>query len=302
MTFFADARSYNYEKDAEVTKIETVYADLLFLVNFSMDMLCLLLVAKLTSKRLSLLRAALGAALGGIYSVGILFVSLPPPVALLLHFTCCAAMCATAFGIRGGARRVLSDIAAFLISSSLLGGIMTAAFSLLNTLEINTENAGENDIPPWLILTFGVTSALLARIGGGNLKKKASTRFAEVEITLGDKTLAVSAVCDSGNLLRDSISGRAVMVADTRHTEYFFGSKKEITPLDLPRLSPELGRRSSLIPYRTASGSKTMVAFRPQRLIIKSEGREHEADALVGFARVENAPNGCSALIPPELL
>lgn len=302
MTFFADIRSYNYQKDAEVTKIGTVYADLLFLVNFSMDMLCLILVAKLTSKRLSLLRAALGAALGGIYSVVILFISLSPPLALLLHLTCCVAMCAASFGVRGGAKQVLLNTAAFLVSSSLLGGIMTAAFSLLNTLGISTENAGENDIPPWLILTFGAISAFLAKVGGRHLKKKASLRFAEVEITLGDKTLAVSAVCDSGNLLRDSISGRTVMVADTRHAEYFFGNKKEITPLDLPRLAPELGRRSSLIPYRTASGSKTMVAFRPQKLIIKSEGCEHEADALVGFASIENIPNGCSALIPPDLL
>ena len=282
--------------------IQTVYADMLFLVNFSMDMLCLILVSRLRSRRLTLPRAAAGASIGGIYSVAVLFINLPPPTAIPLHLICCILMCAAAFGIAGGFRTLLIDCASLLISSSLLGGVMTAAFSLLNSSGINTESAGENDLPPWLIISVGILSAVAARLGGDHLRGRASKKFADAEITLLGKTLTLHGFFDSGNLLADPISGRRVLVADEKYIEHFFDGRKKLGVSDLAEISPEAQRCAMPIPFHTPSGEKTIVAFRTQRLVIKYDGHLRESDALVGFARVEGVPDDCSVIIPTDLL
>ena len=45
---------------------QTVYVDLYFLINFSMDFLCFFLTAKLLDRRLGIGRGLIGAALGGL--------------------------------------------------------------------------------------------------------------------------------------------------------------------------------------------------------------------------------------------
>lgn len=282
--------------------IQTVYADLLFLVNFSMDMLCLILVAKLTSKRLSYVRALVAAAIGGIYSVAVLFIPNFPFLSFFLHLVCGIVISLTAFAKKGNSLGALaSDTAMFFISSALLGGIMTAAFNLLNLTDIGSGGSEENGIPLLLILSAGGVSALAARIGGNYLKRRASKIYAEVEITLGERTLKLNSICDSGNLLHDSISGKSVVVADEKYIEYFFEGRKTLSLTELTSLPQELVKRAVLIPFQTAAGKRTLVAFRPHRLILLKNGKRRDVDALVGFAPLGGTPEDCAALIPQDI-
>ena len=78
---------------------QIVYGDLFFLINFSMDFLCLFLVAKLLSRPLSTLRLSLASALGGVYSVGALF--LPEGLlGIILDLVCCIGICLIAFAAK----------------------------------------------------------------------------------------------------------------------------------------------------------------------------------------------------------
>ena len=71
-----------------------VYADLLFLVNFSMDFLCLYLSVKLLHLPRARWRMLLAAALGGVYSVVALLLSVGSWLALALDLGVCFGMCA----------------------------------------------------------------------------------------------------------------------------------------------------------------------------------------------------------------
>ena len=179
---------------------------------------------------------------------------------------------------------------------------MTATFNLMNGSSIELEGAGDNDIPPWLLLTVAVSATLATCAGGRLLNRRASRSVAELSVTLGKKTLTVSAICDSGNFLTDCVSGRPVVVLDESYTGDFFKGFKKIELGDLAFLDGDTAARVSLIPYFTASGEKTMVAFRPQKLTVKAGARQSEVDALVGFARIKRSVSDCRAIIPPELL
>ena len=79
---------------------QTVYVDLLFMINFSMDFLCFFLAAKLFGIKLAIGRALLASAIGGAYSVTALFISVTKITAFAIDVGMCALMCAICFGGR----------------------------------------------------------------------------------------------------------------------------------------------------------------------------------------------------------
>lgn len=282
--------------------MQTVYIDLLFLINFSMDLLCIIFVSRLTFKKLSPVRAALGAVLGGAYSVASLFIPRGIPGSAL-DVLCCLLICFTAFFKKDeGAKSLFAVIFTYLFSSMLLGGTMTAIFSILNRSGVSFDNSGGGDIPPWLVLAVATVSAVSSYLGGRALKSRAGKEVAFVEVVLNGRRANFSAMCDSGNLLKDAISGRPVIVADSSIARKLIGSNPPPDARALSHLKSELSSRVTLIPCATACGSKTMVAFRPQKILITQSGKHFEADALVGFADLSHAPKGCLGLIPLELM
>ena len=283
--------------------MQTVYVDLLFLVNFSMDFLCIFLTAKILFRKLSLIKAAIASAIGGAYSVAAIF--LPPNqiIGILSSVLCCILMCLTVFGKKGNSLKSIAIVCVtYILSSVLLGGIMTAAFNLLNNSGIDLNIEESNDIPPWLFILAGIASITAACTGGKFLRHTASQKSAVITVTIDKKSNTFNAMCDSGNLLRDSISGRPVIVVDKSMADDFFDTNISLDTADTERLDNELKRKIAIIPYSTVSGDKTMLAFRPQKLIIESGGSTHESDALIGFADVKCANSDCLALIPPDLI
>ena len=287
---------------------QTVYADLLFMINFSMDFLCLYLVAKLLSRRFSLLRGALSASIGGIYAIVSLFLPSHTVFSFATDLFICVLMCAITFFSRKErpSSLVISAISYFL-ASVLLGGIMTAIFHMLNRSSPPDTLFSEGEqIPFWLFTVAAAAASLILRFGGRFLRSRAQIKCAEVEVTLDQKSITLHAICDSGNLLRDAVSGKPVIISDKKEAS-------ELLPKDIPpptdwnaelltTLPKSLAARIRMIPTSTANGESLMLAIRPDSLLVKSERRTQRVDALIGFADVSHAPTGHNALIPPDLI
>ena len=286
---------------------QIVYGDLLFLINFSMDFLCLFLVARLTSRSFSFLRGAAAATLGGIYAVATLFVSTGGYFDIAIHLLICFIMCWITFFRRDEC--FLSMIiltAALLFSSFLLGGIMTAIFHLLNRASPPDSLFESDQMPLWLFAAIAAISSFAAFISGRFLRTKAQTEYADVEIRLGHRHTSLRAMCVSGNLLRDTISGKPVIVADSRHAV-------NLLPANMPAvgtwnwqslndLPPSVASRIRIIPQGSAGYEGVLLALRPDSIVIRANGVTRTADALIGFTDIKNAPIGVSAMLPPELI
>ena len=286
---------------------QIVYGDLLFLINFSMDFLCLFLVARLMSRPFSLLRGAVASALGGLYAVATVFVAVTGLTEILIHLGVCLLMCLVTFaGKNESPASILILAAAFLLASLLLGGIMTAIFNLLNSASPPNDLSESHQMPLWLFAAVAAVSSAAAWIGGRFLRTKSQTECADLEIRLGRRRTVLRAMCDSGNLLRDSVSGKPVIVADRRHAV-------NLLPADCQRISdwdtgaiaalpPSVASRIRIIPIGTAGNQGSLLALRPDSIVIRTAGRSRTADALIGFTDIKNAPDGISAIIPPELV
>ena len=287
---------------------QTVYADLLFMINFSMDFLCMFLVARLLARRFSLLRGALASALGGLYSVASLFSPLGEAASTAVDILFCLVMCLVAFvGKNERPASMLLITAAYFLASMLLGGIMTAIFNLLNRAAPPLDDfTGGRDMPVWLFAAVAAASSAITWIGGRFLRTRSQVTSADVEIRLGKRKTVVRAMCDSGNLLRDSLSGKPVIVSDTREAI-------NLLPADCPAIAdwntetvaslpPHIASRVRMIPMGTANAEGLMFALRPDSIVIRTGNKTRAADALVGFADVHCALSDCAAILPPELI
>ena len=276
-----------------------VYADLLFLVNFSMDFLCAYLTASLLHRRMVPWRMGLAAAIGGVYAVVALFLALPRFAALLLDAGVCVLMCTILFAVRGVPLRFLAIACAVYAGVSMaMGGMMTALFNLLNRtgLPLDALEGEQDDISAWMFALLAAVSAVAGLRGGKLLRKSASRRFARLSITVDGRTAEMQALVDSGNMCRDPISGRPVIFIEPRQARVLIGDREAGT------LSPETSRRFRLIPTETIDGKRMQTAYLPDKITITDAGGTHEIDALFAPAATLSGAGVYQAIVASELV
>ena len=285
---------------------QVVYADSYFLINFSMDFLCFFLAAKLLSGKFPFGRALLGAALGGLYANAALFLSLDTLPALLADMAVCALLCAAVFYRRGQGRQTLLTVPVFVAVSMVLGGVMTALFHLLNRLELPLVQVETDGLSVWVFALLAAVSGLITYLSEKFFRRRTSAKRATVEIRLLGRTATLCALCDSGNLLRDPMSGKLCLVADAR-------ALRDLLPpalcravercAPLPTSLPEaLRARIRLIPTHTATGEALLIALRPDGITIDTGKGARPIDALVALSSLSGRADGADALLPAELL
>ena len=148
-----------------------VYADILFLINFSMDYLCIYITAKVLHKKIGFLRSLIAAAFGGIYSVISLFFYVTPVIAFILDCAVCAVICAIAFAC--GKKKLTSlCVPTFLYVgiSMMTGGCMTAIFNLLNKLELPLDLIGEDSVSTYLFAILAAIAGVIS-LKSGHVRK-----------------------------------------------------------------------------------------------------------------------------------
>ena len=169
---------------------------------------------------------------------------------------------------------------------------MTALYALLNRLQLPLGDAQQNN---GSILIFALIAALagIATVQGGRflgLSKK--SQYITITAELFGKTVTLRALVDTGNRLREPISGRSVIVANKARILEALPSPLS-TALQSPYaekwLSDErYATRIRLIPTNTATGKQILPAILPDRLIVTDGKETYPADYLIAPAPMEN--------------
>ena len=286
---------------------QTVYADLYFMINFSMDFLCLFLAAKMLSFKLNIFRMLLSAALGGVYAVLALFLSVGRVGAVVIDMAVCTLLCLVAFAKRKRWRESFMFIPVYIAVSMVLGGFMTALFNLFNRLDFPLPEGDGDGMSIWLFAILAVLGGVSVLLGGRFFARKGSRKNADVTVTYKGKSVSVRALCDSGNLLRDPVSQAPCIVVDTAFLKGVipdevlgFSAKRDFSALG--GLCQENVARVRIVPAKTATGEGLLVAFRVDSVDVDSGKGKRSADALIVASKLGNTADGSHALIPPELL
>ena len=291
---------------------QEVYADLLFLINASMDGLCFCLSGRILHRPLPPLRTVLASILGGLYAVAALFLPVGQAAAFLIDAAVCFGLCSLVFASRKGRpiRQAGLCTVVFLAVSMAVGGIMTALFNLLNHMGVaeRLPDATTEDGPSaWLFLLLAAVAGICAAAGGRFLRRSTAVRVCRVVIEMDGRTVTLDGMTDSGNLMRDPVSGFPVVAVDRdairpllspRLQALFRQSRPDLASLSL---APE-GRRVRLVPCATATGQEMLVVVLPDRLwIVPESDSPHEVRALFAPTPLSSKPH-TQALVPSELM
>lgn len=285
---------------------KTVYIDLYFMINFAMDFLCLYLADGLLSQKSSLIRRAVAAAVGAIYACVSLIIAIHGISGFALDAAACLAIVAIAHYKRGKLRYTLGTAVVFCACSILLGGFMTALFSVFNRIGLDRLLSAEGDsdgISVWLFALLAVLGGASALLGGRFFKKKAARRYCELGVLYRDRSLKLRAICDSGNLLRDPISALPCIIVELEAARELIGEQTydAIRCNNVSALPPDQARRIRIVPTKSVSGSQLLFALRADSVWLDFGKGRRDVLALIAFATVPIAADGCRAIVPSEL-
>lgn len=237
-----------------------VYLDIVMLVNFLVDLLLLIAASRLCSYPIKLGRAVLSAGVGAIYAG----VCVLPGFRFLgnsfWRLAALGAMSVIAFGLN---RWILRRSVLFVLLSMALGGI---ALGL-----------GNGGILALLAAAGGLCILCMVGFRGGVAAKD----YVSVRLTYGGVTRELVALNDTGNALKDPITGQPVLVAGADVAKQMLGLTREqlLTPIETLAQSNIRGLR--LIPYRSVGNANgMMLAIRVDRVVIGDQ----QVGNLVAFA------------------
>ena len=226
--------------------MRTYLAELMTLY-FLVDILLLLGIKRLREQPLMLLRTVLAALYGGIFAACCLI----PGFSFLNGFL----WKLVSFGVSG--------LVAFGLTRA---GISCSLLYMLFHIGMQNRNIGS------LLIVCGgflVWMFLFQRDGA---------LYVPVELTHNGRKVSLTALRDTGNCLRDPITGRPVLIVDAAAAEGLTGlSRFQLgNPVDTMGSLPGL----RLIPYKTVGGSGFLLALRLQNVKIGS----WQGSSLVAFS------------------
>ena len=258
----------------------TVYADILFLINFSMDFLSLCLTGRLTAHRLSRRRLMLAAAFGSLAGCTAMFLPLNGIPFVLTGLLTALGVVRIAFGKAGSLRQLVRDTLILWGTGTLLGGILTSVLSLGNAV---WQDGGNGSFAPLVLLGFTAASAFL-RLAGHSSGK----RSADVTVTAAGTSVSFAALCDSGCLLTEPISGMPVIVV----SEAALGTLAELLAADDTPL------RLRMIPAEGIGGHRLLRGFVPDTVTVN--GRT--VSAVIACNPTGNDYGGFAGIVPSKIV
>ena len=308
LTYFSFCIAYNHYIKYEVINMYTdVYADVLFLINFSMDTIGLFVTARLCAVRVKVIRIVVAAIFGSLYAVVSLFLDLAAFIELAVVILVCVIMVCIAYPQRS-LREVLKQSTVMFVSSSLLGGVMSAFYSVTDDLLGEVEWSSRS-IDPLLFCVIACISMaaglFLTRLhGSGNMPPRV-----KVKIKLFDNEISVDGIVDTGNLLTDPLSGKRVILIGSKYLGGIISDElmKGAVECDLSiayRLSERERSRFRLIPARGIDRGTYLFGVIVDDLNLSySKGRRFvciKRDALLAIAPQLNEDTVC--VVPSAIL
>lgn len=252
-----------------------VYLDLVILMNFGVDLLLLLASNRLTGYPHDTKRSLLAATIGGVYAGVCLLPGCIFLAGVFWRLIVLVVVAVVAFGCK---KRAFEQGILFVFLSMALGGMVLLL--------------GRGGVTSVVLSAFLLSVLCYVGFRRGRGKRE----FVSVEIVHKDKRVCMTALCDTGNTLRDPVSGLPVLVVDADAAYRLLGLEELALQRPIETISRGTCPGLRLIPYCAVGQSAGMllglrvdrlringilvdqiVAFAPQRI-----GRGEAYEALAG--------------------
>ncbi|MCM3003858.1 sigma-E processing peptidase SpoIIGA [Priestia koreensis] len=295
----------------------SVYLDVIWLLNFGLDTMLLVLCAIILKRRFKWWRMMIG----GLFGSLIVIFMFTPLSQIMLHpatkIATSVVMILTAFGYKR-LRYLLENLLTFYFATFVVGGGLMGMHFLFTDMfissggEVFTSSNAYGDPVSWLLVLLG--SPLLfyfskKRIEDVNMKTITFDQLVQVEIMMNDTPLTVDGLLDSGNQLYDPLTKTPVMIVQADQLTDLLPASIIESSANLKdfnfSIEPEWYNRIRLVPYRSVGQSgQFLMAVKPDYVTIIQQGERIVAkQCLIGISHTQLSPeNLYQCVVHPKLL
>ena len=278
--------------------MKTLYIDVYFLINFTVDILALYFSASFSKISTTVPRLIISSLIGGMYAVfGILLLessSLMYPISL---FFLIVMISITAKG--AGIYRRIKYAIAFLVFQILIGGLVYFGYCELDKLNLSEkiENLGVENrslliLSLLVLLSIGFLKLIISLFGNTRSEKSV-----KIVIEYKGKENITEAFVDSGNLAVDPLDKTPVMIVTADEAKKLF--RDDFISLNsLERAEYSLKKRIRVIPVSFGGNNKILYGIKPDRSYAMSGKKRVEISIVIALDCEEESYGGYSALIP----
>lgn len=273
-----------------------VYADMMFLINFMINIILLKITEIFSKQKFSLLNQCLAGAFGAIYAVFMflphtkIFYSFPFKMIISLIMVIIASP-------KSGIIKTVKLCSIFYLVSFTFAGILLALIYLTGSTSPKLYGGiFYFDIPLTTMVVSSVFAYIVLQISSNIFARNKNLGIKSIKICMNGKECILNALSDTGNLLTDPISCSPVIVAEKNFILPLF-------PHGVPDITNEHNSCSKLrvIPYSSLGNeSGVMTGFIPDALII--DGRKIP-DIIIGISESTlSQTNEYNALFNPNII
>lgn len=291
----------------------TIYVDVVLLENIAMNYIILFATAVITKSEVKILKILLASIIGGVYAILTYMVELNLIINLLLKIFLSIAMVYIAYKPKK-IKVLLKDLILFYLVSFTFGGV---SFMLLYFLKpqdiINRNGVYIGTYPLKVALLGGIVGFTIIVVSFKTIKGKLSTKniFCEIEIGFKNNVQTVKTMIDSGNLLKEPITGYPVIIVEEEKLKNILSTEvlqnvENIIKGNIPEELEDINKiKFRLIPF-TSIGKESglLLGFKPDYIKISYEDTQKIiSDVVVGIYKNHFTNNGFySALIGIDIL
>ncbi len=281
----------------------TVYADVLFLVNFSLDYVSLYITGRLLSEPMKTARLCAAAALGAVYAVAALFFDVPEAIYIAVTLAVSALMCVCAFRRTSIIGTVGASVLLFSVGCAL-GGAMTAIYSLGAGYRESLSGGAWSDGNTAVIVAVAALATGAVFLGSRAAARRRGVGSAKVTVEAGERSATFDALADSGNLLRDPVTGRPALILSPSAAarvlpEAAVGAAvSDDAATAATQLPPDILSRVRILPVKNVYGDGVLLGYRPDKVVV---GDKREVDCVIAVSAKRDGFGGYEAVLPAEL-
>lgn len=267
----------------------SIYLDVIWLLNFFLDGMLLMLtqiLAKETVKKWRILMGAFIASLLvpiSIYASGSFFTSF-----IGKCFYSCLIIMST-FGLHSFYRLMKLLLLFYFVSFSIGGGLIAIYYMMHHTIVITAQgwltfHSGLGDPISWFFVMIGFPISWYftkSRMDKQSIEKLRYDQLYTVSITIKNKTYETIGYLDSGNQLIDPLTKRCVVICDAKFLKQWFTKEdwkhlyQSYLQLCIHDIPKEWQSHIHIIPFHGVSGNNNILfAIRPTKLTFYNQNKQ----------------------------
>lgn len=273
----------------------TIYIDVIIIENLIMNYIILYATGLISKNKISYIRIFLASCIGAIYAITEYMLKIGVYSNIIVKTLLAIIMVVVAFCPQN-VKKLCKQLVLFYLTTFTFGGVATYLIYVLKPQNIIIKNGMFVGSYVLKVIFIGAIVGTIILITAFKFAKNKITKkdmFCKVKIVLNGKELILNTMVDTGNLLKEPITGSSVVVVE-RTSLYdilpkeILNNTESILCGDFTNISDEIKNeyitKLKIIPFSSLGKQNGMlIGIKPEKLEVINEQTEEKNNAIIGI-------------------